>query len=421
MEAKSLELQETNDDLSSTNEKLNTTINELQSAERSIREQQKELVQQGGELATAVWMGFAVIESEYENEDPVTKILASEGQKLGPNDPRIEARSPLIRAFEPLVQLMRSPDTMSSVAENRSAFEKFQALSGMTEGVKLLKLASEDLNRSLELDPELGLSYLARAQLWGEAEASMREYAGLATAIGLTIPDATDIQADWDRAVQLMPNCSFAYSGRAWYRGLTPEAEVDLLKAIKLEPGNDIAQARLGQIRDNEQRYEKAISHFQKALTEKSPGHLLFSSGWSSDDIRIRICNSAMRWANRTEEEPARIRALAYLRLFSDGIPELQTARFKLWQKVLEKLVESPELARELLRATRIEESGITDAAYEDTRRVLEYVTEAFSTGTINVTLQNRLEKGEVSVDLTTTQITVIQKAIAREIGRHTT
>lgn len=121
----------------------------------------------------------------------------------------------------------------------------------------------EDVERALELDPELGFGYLVLA--------TFHRNAG----------NLTDTIAALERVQELSPNDPYGVSFYATLKlsiGETQEARTLMDRALELDPNNWNTQLEAGSMRAQEGDLEAAVVHFRK-VTELSPtneaGHII--------------------------------------------------------------------------------------------------------------------------------------------------
>ncbi len=291
---------------------------EAEAREAQLRRQKKE-------LALAVSLGFAVVESRYKGESqPLLGVLRAvkSDQAASIADRQIAARTNAFRALESLVELLVTDINQVTVADAPRL-------------LNLLQATEQRLSDAIDQDPQIGLAYLARAELWSRSLEQVNQYKILATLAGLKIPPDARVTEDWNAAVRLLPKSSLAYSGRGWWRygSDQPAALDDLRKAVELDPANDLAQMKLGQHAYDREDFDTALDYFLAAYQSPAQVGDIFFSAWYRRSRQVEVVNASMAIANRTQDRGERLRALAILNLAGQGIEEVEDVRDIVWRE----------------------------------------------------------------------------------------
>ena len=379
LERKEEQLEQTVSDLRRKEQQLQHTVEDLQDKERA-------LVEKGGELSKAAWLGYSVIEGAYNGENPISRIATSFKNMPSIGDPKISARVRLLVELESLFQIFHSREPI---------FTKLAKV----------KNSLEELDRLVDLDPDLGLTYLARAQvrsqIWDQCNGN-RMATMTAKISGIDVPTKDDVIADFNKAIAEMRGCSFAYSGRAFFQPTNDEMLTDLTRAIELDPSNGLAHRPLGELCEKKEDYEHAVSHFVKTIPFIPVAQSLFGqNGWNQRTYKLRICTNAIKWARKAETSYEKLKANAYLRLYSSSLDKFETIEMAFWTFLLSEINGSPSKAIEYIKRLKTEDFGTVDKSFNQTLAGIRLVAVVLSN---ELTTEDALEqlnvfKGELELN----------------------
>ena len=342
-----------------------------QAAERAAREaelatrQARDLAEKNAaELSQVVYLGFSVLEARYvADTDQVFSVVKSlrEMPQLQNSSAGIEARANVFRAAFSLIELQQ-------LANDRKPFA--------ADAIKLFDEAKALLNKAIELDPQLGFAYLARAQLQSETYSLFESARVLLGAMGRPLPTPNEILADWHEAVRLMPKSTYAYSGRGWWRmrlGETEAASADFLMAIRLNPDNDFAHQGLGTLKESMGEHQQSVESYLRAF--RSPvrlGDVLFRSV-SRSNIAHEIATITFNSLWDKDAAPIlQIYPAAVVHVFGAKNPQMQFADGIVWDKAIQCLAgDSKVEASDLVLALNSINFSEGDVAFRANRDLL--------------------------------------------------
>ncbi|WP_298861142.1 hypothetical protein [uncultured Gimesia sp.] len=317
-------------------------------------------------LGRAMNIGFSVIEARYSGDsNELRESIAEVREQLEPDreTQQTQARLHLFEAIFHLVQLQ------SNMNGNELGGNLLQARVNLQQANTLL-------DNSIKCDPQLGLAYMVRAQLWSEAYPKIQSLKLLLQTAGTSVPSAEDIAKDWSKAVTLMPQSTYAFSGRGWWflrRGVLASAADDLKEALRLEPENDFAMQGLAELLYKQGHYHECVDMLINTVrTSNSMRDVLFKSTskeYLNEKIAVITFNKL--W-NKSKLDLNDVRPAAVVHVFGKNVPELEVVRGVLWKIVLKEIhkklnVDWQRLAEEL-RKIDFPEGNNT---YQNTRRLL--------------------------------------------------
>lgn len=210
-------------------------------------------------LELALEIGFKMLKgietSRYRSLDDAYSDIVQNGVQL-PDEERI-AMLPLYRA---LVSLQKADSLFNAALQISDGgllslpfIRQANKLSLKKQAENELAQAKQELDLSISLCDTIGLAWLLRGQLRMEWTDEVNE----------------SVLEDWNRATELLPDSSAAFSGRAWCYSRMKHNELafsDFKQAIELDPANDFAHRGIGQVYFSEEKWEQALDHYYTAL-----------------------------------------------------------------------------------------------------------------------------------------------------------
>lgn len=321
------------------NRKLDLTVTqrdekivELNEVNSELDQANQRLQEETDRLERALEIGFQMLNgietNKYTSVNDVYVDVIQNGLKL-PDEKR-DAMLPLYNALMQLQYahaaaqpIFTKPDSLASVLGRIS-----QAGDALNV-VKHLDLALEELNFSIRQSDKLGLVWLLRAQL-------RMEYYNV---------DAQEVIEDWDRAVELLPTCSAAFSGKGWCLIRQQKFDLafeDLTKAVELDPGNEFAHYGLGELLYDRKDFASAVEHYRLAI--ELPRRYVTDSEWRYgrfDDLGMSLWGRASERHNQGD-------SIAAIEDYLEAIEFCNTGnRLKLWEDtvfLLRLITPTPEL-----------------------------------------------------------------------------
>ena len=296
---------------------------------------EQELIEQDRELANALIIGFAGLEAHYtQSDDPIRAILRTEekSKRQPVTAGQVRARRYVLDALTPISELLTSE--LKGAAQLRAP-------------LTMINNAERNLTRAIAADPDLGVAYLARAELWSRVLPKLKSSKN-PFKIFLRAPEPTRVTSDWHKAVELLPDSGLAYSGRGhWIYERDPKAGIaDLEMSLKKSPNNDLAAMRLarhyaesGQKSEQIDDYRMALKYYRRAFeTKKRLGSLFFGSSYDQG-VLSGVVNASIAIINRSKNRDEAIFAAALLNVASSNNNLVdQKTHMQIWQMVAAEL-----------------------------------------------------------------------------------
>ena len=142
-----------------------------------------------------------------------------------------------------------SGETYAIYADARALMRKRDAAS--------FRAAIPLLRKALAMDPNYAPAWASLGQAFGYL---------LATDVNMGAKEKNDLAVQYlNRSLQLAPNLSQAHAALGMVQGMKPEAEVQLRKAVALDPNNSEAWGWLGNLLARDARYMEALPAYTRA------------------------------------------------------------------------------------------------------------------------------------------------------------
>ncbi len=323
---------------------------------------------------SAILTGFAVLEAKYSGDTNEILSAVSEVENQLQTQAERSAADARVRVFQAVPLLLR---LQKNTGDTESLTAKLKLLPDLKEFDRLL-------DEAITLDPSLGIAYLARGQLWSEILPLPLIEKSLLLVNGIAVPTLEEVSMDWENAVRLMPQSSYVFSGRGWWRMRTGELEIakeDFQMAIQLDPNNDFALQGYANWMVKNERYQEAVELYLRAFRSPSRiGDVLFgnqSKGAIRNDIAVTTYNKL--W-DKKGISIKKIHPAATVRVYGQDVSELEFAMGYVWEYTLDEITNSEDPSREdLIGVLRSIDFPEGDAAYRATRGLLEAAVLAIS------------------------------------------
>lgn len=201
-------------------------------------------------LDHALQLAYQLLEgiqtSQYKSVDDVFSGILQGTPHVSPED-----HDALVPLFMAILDVQKALSHLRA-EEDESLFGGVMQVAGQVSAYKDARSAAKNLDTALSRSDKIGLAWLLRGQLRSEALGHANQ----------------DVLPDWERAVQLLPDCSAAHSGRGWCcMGLKSydEAFADFQRAIEIDSSNEYAHYGLAQILYIQDEDEDAADHYEIA------------------------------------------------------------------------------------------------------------------------------------------------------------
>ncbi len=335
-------------------------LSEIQASKIKLEASQKE-------MTSAIRLSFNILEARYSGQSNEILNALIEVENQLQNDiihKAVTARTRVFQAVFPLMQLQKKSNSQKSLVSQIAL-------------LPYLKSADQYLDEAIEYDSSVGIAYLARGQLWSEIFPIPPKESFALEIMGVSVPTQKDITRDWEHAVRLMPQSSYAYSGRGWWRMRTDQfslAEEDFQMAIQLDARNDFALQGLGRLMGNQKKHQESVDFYLRALrTPARVGDILFG-GKSKDNLRNEIAvNTFNKLWDKKAPSIKNIYPAGVVQVFGENVKDLKPARGVVWKYVLENIVSVDDSSsEELINNLRAIDFPEGNEAFHATRDLLE-------------------------------------------------
>lgn len=247
-----------------------------------ISDRDEKLLQQNQKLQDTIAQGFIVLDAQFgSSQDPVLMLMESLSQAPIPSiddldSPDLDssdsdptqakklARQICFDAFTHFVALLKNANELT--ATGNSATD-----STASQVIQRYLYVRAAVNRALQLDPELGFAHLLRTELDSKISEYSQKLSSTLPFNPLTslLPTNDQILEQWNTTVATLPRSTHAFCGRGYWHFVGQsytEAEIDFLRAVELDPQNDLALRGLARLYEATGDYQQAVDYFRKAF-----------------------------------------------------------------------------------------------------------------------------------------------------------
>lgn len=250
------DLDEKIEQLNTASAELTTTNQVLDQKVRDLREVNERLTAERDRLELSLQIGFKMLRGietdRFRSLDDAYVDILQNGLQM-PD----EERAAMLPLYQALISMQKAEELVTSSAQDGGVSGLISGVTNKLSARSEIFAALDALDASILKSDKMGLAWLLRAQIRSEF---------------LSHPPK-DVLHDWECAVNLLPRCSAALSGRGWCRLRMSDielAEADFNQAIELDRLNEYARFGLGKIRVNQKNYDDALEHLKNAL-EQAP------------------------------------------------------------------------------------------------------------------------------------------------------
>ncbi len=357
------ELEQKDKKLGEQNQALTTANTDLEVANTDLEAAKTDLEEANKDLEEALRVAYAILEGPLTGSNNSIlnslRVFRDDGATL--TSKHMQARIELFRAIPKMLEL----------------FDLYYRSTNMMQKIKLVARYKEVLDllrRAIEFDPDLGLAHLTLSQLLMETAYITHDWADLTERLGLELPTSETVLYHCDRSVQLLPNSSYAYSGRGYVRiGIDDEGALrDLEKAIELDPTNENAYEVFGDYYYHLGEHRKAIEYVMTGLRIGNEGlNLLYNNG--DELLRDVAIYNASALLDQEVDPKEQMFGWTIYRTAGSGLTDFGDNLYLLWLNAAAFVLSaSPEEKAELfdiLSPLRVENE---ESSYRLSRLILE-------------------------------------------------